>query len=79
MSKVNFGTLYIKPFGYDMEYRFFPITSKHHMQVVDDEMRNPIDIGHWGQRRNPYFGVLGSKVKVKFETLPLKPCGHNTD
>ena len=38
------------------------------MHVVDDERRDPI-----------YFWVLGSKVKVNFGTLPLKPCSQNTD
>ena len=47
---------------------FSPITFKHHMQVVDGERRNPID-----------FWVTGSKVKVNFDTLPMKPCGQDTD
>ena len=38
------------------------------MQVVDDERRNPIDLH-----------LQGSKVKVNFNTLLYKPCGHDTD
>ena len=41
------------------------ITFKLHMQVGDDE------------RMNYKFWVVGSKVK--FGTLPVKPCGHDTD
>ena len=32
------------------DYRFSPITFRLHMQVVDDERRNPIDFGSWGHR-----------------------------
>ena len=35
----------IKPCGQDPDYSFWPITFKLHMQVVDDERRNPIDFG----------------------------------
>ena len=45
--KVNFCTLYIRPCGHDTDYRFRPITFKLHMQVVDEEWRNPIDF--WSQ------------------------------
>ena len=46
---------------------FCPITVKLHMQVVDDE-------------EEPYwFWVMGSKVKVNFRSLCIKPCGHDTD
>ena len=38
------------PCGQDTHYRFCPITFKLHMQVVDDEMRVPIDFGSQGQR-----------------------------
>ena len=38
------------PCGHNSDYRFCPITFKLHMQVVDDERRNPIDLGSRGQR-----------------------------
>ena len=47
--KVNLSTLFIKPGGHDTEYSFSPITSKLHMQVVDNEGMNPNDF----QRRGP--------------------------
>ena len=43
--KVNFGTLCIGPCGHDTDYSFRPITFRLHIQVVDDERRNPIDFG----------------------------------
>ena len=48
--KVNCGTLCIRPCGHDSHYSFCPITFKLHMEVVDDERRNPIDFGSRGQR-----------------------------
>ena len=48
--KVNFGTLCIKPYGHDTDCSFSPITFKLHMQVVEDEYRNPIDFWLRGQR-----------------------------
>ena len=35
---------------------------------MDDERRDPFD-----------FSVTGSKVKVNFGTLCIRPCGHDTD
>ena len=46
--------------------QYCPITFKLHMSVVDGDRMNPIELGH------------GSKVKVKFGTLSMKPCGHST-
>ena len=66
--KVNFGVLSIKPCGNNTDRSFYSITFKLHMQVVDDERRNPIDFGSWGQN-----------VEVKFGTLCIKPCWHDTD
>ena len=48
--KVNFGTLCIGSWGHDTGYSFCQITFKLHMEVVDDERRNPIDLGSRGQR-----------------------------
>ena len=48
--KVNFGTLYIKPYGHDSDYSFCPITFKLHMHIHHDEKRNPIDFGSQVQR-----------------------------
>ena len=48
--KVNFGTLRIRPCGYDTDYRFSPITFRLHMTVVDDERRNHIDFRSRSQR-----------------------------
>ena len=103
--------LCIKPCGHDTDYSFCRITFKLHMQVVDDERRNPIDfwsgvkgqgqLWHsvyktlWarcrlhfspitsklhmqvvdGERRDYWFWVTGSKVKVNFGTLCIKPAG----
>ena len=34
----------------------------------------------WSWEEGPYwFWVTGSKVKVNFGTLCIRPCGHNTD
>ena len=38
------------------------------MHICHDERRNPID-----------FGSRGSKVKVNFGILYIKPCGHDSD
>ena len=51
--KVNFGFLHMKPCaccGHDTGYSFCLIAFKLHMQVVDDERRNPIDYKSQGQR-----------------------------
>ena len=48
--KVNFGTLCIKPCGHDTDYSFCPIAFKLYMWVVDEERRNPIDLGWQGRR-----------------------------
>ena len=42
--------LCIRPCGNHSDYSFCPITFKLHMWVVDDERRNPIDLGSRGQR-----------------------------
>ena len=47
--KVNFDTLCIKLCGHDTDCSFCPIIFKLHEQVVDNERRNPIDFGSWGQ------------------------------
>ena len=39
-----------KPSRHDTDYSFCPITFKLHMQVANDERRNPIDFGSNGQR-----------------------------
>ena len=65
--KVNFGTLCIKPCGHDTDYSFCPITIKLHMQVVDDERRNPIDFGSGGQRSRSTLALC------------IKPAWHDTD
>ena len=69
--KVNFNTLLIKPCGHDTDYS---------LSV------RPSCSALWAQYRlqflpnHPfYFGSRGSKVKVNFDTLSLKPCGHDTD
>ena len=54
--------------GHDSDYSFCPITFKLHMHICHDERRNPID-----------FGSRGSKVKVNFGILYIKPCGHDSD
>ena len=33
----------------------------------------------WWEEEPYWFWVTGSKVKVKFGTLSIKPCGHDTD
>ena len=38
------------PCGHDTDYIFSPITFNIHMLVVDDDRKNPIDFGSWGQR-----------------------------
>ena len=55
--KVNLGTLCIKSCWHDTDYSFCPIAFKLHMQVVDDERRNPIDSGLQGQRSRSTFGL----------------------
>ena len=63
--KVNFGTLSIKPRGHDKVCIFSPITFKRHMQAVNDERKNSIDFGSWGQKTTL--------------ALVYKPCGHDID
>ena len=33
----------------------------------------------WWEEETYWFGVTGSKVKVDFGTLCIRPCGHDTD
>ena len=33
----------------------------------------------WWEEEPYWFGVTGSKVKVNFGTLCIRPCGHDTD
>ena len=37
------------PCGHDTDYSFYSITFILHMYIVDDERRNPIDLGSQGQ------------------------------
>ena len=68
--KVNFGTLCIKPCGRDTDCSLSQITFKLHTKVVDDERR---------KSEEPYLiWFAGSRVKVNFGTLCIKPCSHNT-
>ena len=62
-SKVNLGTLCIKPFGHNTDYSFSPITLKLRMEVVVDERRSLIDFGS-DMGFNSKF-----KVKVNFGTV----------
>ena len=56
--KVNYGTLcnnlvgmiQTTVFTHNKDHSFCQIIFKFHMQVVDDERRNPINFGLWGQR-----------------------------
>ena len=52
------------PCGHDTGYSFCPITFKLHMQIIHDARRNPFDFGS------------RVKVKVKFSSLSLNPCGQ---
>ena len=65
--KVNFGTICTRPCGHDSDYSFCLITFKLHMQVVDDERRNPIDCGSRGQRSRSTLDLC------------IRPCGHDSD
>ena len=56
--------------GHDTDYcnSFCPITFKLHMHIVDDERRNPIDIGSRGQRSRSTLALCC-----------MKPFGQDTD
>ena len=43
-------TLCIRPCGHNTDYNFCPINFKLHMLVMDNEGRNPIDLGSRGDR-----------------------------
>ena len=55
------------PCGHDSDYSVCPITFKLHMQVVDDERRNPTDYGSRGQRSRSTLALC------------IRPCGHDSD
>ena len=55
------------PYGRNTDYSFCPVAFKLHLYVVDDERSTLLILGQ------------GSKVKVNFGTLCIRPCGHNTD
>ena len=65
MSLTDFGpgglTLRSRSLGFTLLHD----TSTLHLQIVNDERKNPIDFESQGQRKN-------------FGTLPVKPCGHDT-
>ena len=56
-----------KTCGHDTDYSFCQITFKLHMQVVNDERRNPIDFGSGDQRSRSTLALC------------IKPCGHDTE
>ena len=62
-SKVNFGTLPVKPYWRHTGYRFCPIIFKLRMLVVDDKRRHPFHFRSWDQ-------MLWSNL-APFEGKPL--------
>ena len=69
--KVIFGTLCIKPCGLDTDYTFTPITFKLHMSFVDDENRNPIKFGSWGQRSRSTLALCVENLVGTIQTTVL--------
>ena len=67
-SRVNCGTLCIRPCGQDTEYCF-----SQSLTILTCKL--------WmmGRRKSYWFWVIGSKVKVNFGTLCIRPFRHNTD
>ena len=55
------------PCGHDTDYSFCTITFKLHMYCL------------WWEEEPYWLGVAGSKVKVNFDTLPMKPCGQDIE
>ena len=59
---------HILPCGHDRNYSFCPITFKLHMWVVDDERRNPIDLGSQGQRWRSTLALCVSDIVHTIQT-----------
>ena len=53
--------------------------TQYRLQFMSNHFQTShVDCGWWEEE--PYwFWVTGSKVKVNFGTLSIRPCGHNTD
>ena len=56
------------PCGHDSDYSFCPITFKLHMWVVDDERKNPIDLGSQGQRWSSTLALCVSDIVHTIQT-----------
>ena len=54
--------------GYDSDYSFCPITFKLHMWVVDDERRNPLDLGSQGQSWRSTLALCVSDIVHTIQT-----------
>ena len=70
--KVKFGSLSIKPFG------MVP-TKRYRLQFLPNHFQTSHVSCSWWEEEPYWFWVTGSKVKVKFGTLSIKPCGQDTD
>ena len=64
--------VYVRPCGHDTDFSFCPITFRlpNHFQTSHVS-------GGWWEKEPYWFVVTGSKVKVNFDSLCIRPYGHN--
>ena len=53
--------------------------ARYRLQLLPDHFQTSHAHCWWWEEEPYWFLVAGSKVKVNFGTLCLKPCGHDTD
>ena len=53
--------------------------AQYRQQFLPDHFQPSPVIYRWWEEEPYWFWVMGSKVKVNFGTLCVKPCGHYTD
>ena len=57
----------------------FALWARYRLQFLPNHFQTS-HVHCWWWEEEPYwFWVTGSKVKVNFGTLSIRPCGHNTD
>ena len=57
----------------------FALWTRYRLQFLSDHFHTSHVICSWWEEEPYWFSVTGSKAKVKFGTLSIKPCGHDTD
>ena len=55
------------------------ILARYKLQFLSNHFQTSHGSCWWWEEEPYWFRVVGSKVKVNFGTLCIKPCGHDTD